>query len=197
MTLELNDFEIKEFKYYLYKEEFIDFIKIEIQNFPDEDVGFFVELYNMRERKRILNFKKNKERNIKYVFITIQDFQRRMCDIDKLLLFIKRIEYLYEHGYWIIESGKADPPNIHLHLLVKIINPRKHKGCLIINWGKLFNNNIGDSDYYKLTQHRDCKGMPPYEQWKDEKIDYFNNKLKGDHKNSVELNLSGVFGGSG
>ena len=38
--------------------------------------------------------------------------------------------------------------------------------------------------------------MPPYGQWLEEKYDYFKNESKGEHKNSVDLNLRGA-GGAG
>ena len=36
--------------------------------------------------------------------------------------------------------------------------------------------------------------MVPYEEWLAEKRDYFENDLKGSHKNTVDLGLAGTFG---
>lgn len=136
----------------------------------------------------------------KYCFITIQDFQRRMCDIDKLQLFLKNIGYMYESGEWIIESGKSKDEknyNLHIHMLVKIKDSAKnHKQVMNIKWMKQFNTSLNDSDYYKMTQHRDCDSMPTYEDWLVEKRSYFVNDVngKGGHVNTVDLELRGAWG---
>lgn len=137
-----------------------------------------------------------KEKN--YVFITLQDFKRRLSDLDKLLLFIKRIGYMYDNGIYVIETGKSEKEedfNIHIHLLVKIGNHVKnHKEVMNLKWMALFDTNLYDKDYYKLDQHRRSKKMPHYEDWLVEKRDYFVNDLKGTHKNTIDLGLAGTFG---
>lgn len=130
----------------------------------------------------------------KFVLITIQDFQTRLEDIEKLEQFIKRIAYMYNAGFWVIESGKADPPNVHIHLFVQIKNSKKHKAQLNIHWMKLFKTNLqGKNDYYHIKQWRDTPDMPSYDNWCKEKIDYFTNENKGTHANVVDLNLRGEF----
>lgn len=133
----------------------------------------------------------------KFTFITIQDFQRRMCDIDKFVKFVNSISYMYEAGKWIIESGKnldKDEYNLHLHMLVKIRdNVKNHKKVLNIKWMRQFNTNLYDSDYYLMKQHRDVKGMCSYDDWITEKLEYFDNSKKGDHKNTEDLGLNGEF----
>lgn len=159
----------------------------------DEDLGTLWNVYELKIKKqKIIDKKLNKESN--YVFITLQDFQRRLSDLDKLNIFISNIKYLYAEGYYCIESGKADPPNLHIHLLVKIINPKKHKEKLNREWIKLFDSSLYDKDYYLLKQWRESHLMPPYNQWVNEKLDYFDNEKKGLHANSIELNSRGSWG---
>lgn len=133
----------------------------------------------------------------KFVFITIQDFKRRMCDLDKLQKFIKTISYMYESGQWIIETGKNEDSenyNIHIHLLVRIGDHIKdHKKILNIKWTNLFDTDLYDKDYYDISQHRKSKKMPDYEDWLEEKKKYFINDLKGSHKNTEDLGLTGFF----
>ena len=68
-----------------------------------------------------------------------------------------------------------------------------------IEWYKKFKTNIHPkgTDFYKLSQHRDCVGMPPYNQWVEEKLDYFKNELKGEHENYRDLTLEGGIGAIG
>lgn len=133
----------------------------------------------------------------KMVFITIQDFQRRMCDLEKLQQFIKSIAYMYSKGNWIIETGKQQEQenfNIHIHLFV-CIRPtcKNHKKVLNTKWMKYFSTSMYESDYYLIKQHRDVKGMPTYNDWCQEKLDYFDNALKGSHANTIDLELTGTF----
>lgn len=138
--------------------------------------------------KKIIKPKKSK----KFCFITLQDFKTRVEDIEKLKLFLKRIAYMYEEGYWVIESGSSI--NVHLHMLVKIKDSCKnHKAVLNAKWESLFLRSIATNDYYKLQQHRDCDSMPSYEDWCEEKINYFDNLKKGSHKNVVDLDQCGTF----
>lgn len=142
--------------------------------------------------------KDSKER--KFAFITIQDFQRRMCDVDKLKQFMSSISYMYEMGEWVIESGKnpsKDEYNLHIHMLVRIRpQVKNHKKVLDIKWRKHFNTSLYDSDYYLIKQHRDSPAMPSYDEWLAEKRSYFTNTVegKGSHINSEDLGLRGVWG---
>jgi hypothetical protein len=161
------------------------------------DVGLPKESYfNYLERLKIPN--KSNER--KFVFITIQDFKRRECDIEKLRTFIDRIAYMYDAGFWIIESGKQskiEDCNFHLHILVQIKKSIKnHKQVMNAKWTALFDTDLTKKDYYLMKQWRKSKDMPEYNDWLQEKLDYFDNKKKSDHSNTFDLNLVGNFGGN-
>ena len=143
---------------------------------------------------RKIKLKEPKEQ--KLVFITIQDFQRRITDLDKMRQFIKKCEYIFSECYWCIESGKVPLPdsNLHIHMLCKYNNSKKGKNQLCIEWSKLFDTNLRDSDYYLLRQHRDCNQMPSYQQWVEEKLEYFENEKKGNHENVIDLDARGQWG---
>lgn len=147
----------------------------------------------LKSKKNEMNL--NKLKNSKCVWITIQDFKRRVEDLDKLKTFIQRTKYLYEERLWCIESGKSDPPNVHIHMLCKIINSKKHKGKLNLEWMKLFDTNLNHEDYYLCKQWRESPEMPPYEQWIEEKKNYFYDELKGNHSNVLDLGARGGHGG--
>ena len=157
-----------------------------------DDMGAPLELYEKYIEK--LHYpKKNKEN--KYVFITIQDFKRRHNEVEKLETFIKRIAYMYDAGFWAIESGKQkkiEDCNYHIHLLVQIKKKIKnHKQVLNAKWTALFDTDLRDKDYYLMKQWRKSKDMPSYEDWVEEKKNYFTgNKLE--HSNSFE-SLHGTF----
>lgn len=134
----------------------------------------------------------------RFVFITIQDWKRRHTDSEKLKTFIERIAYMYDAGFWIIESGKQpklEDCNFHIHLLVQIKKSIKnHKKVLNAKWVGLFDTNLYNKDYYKMKQHRPSKDMPSYDDWYIEKLDYFDDAKKGlEHKNSFNMELSGTF----
>lgn len=179
------------YKNYLESQHFLDWCKM-IGLPEDESIYNVIPFYDKYCFK--LN-KKQKDRIVNYCFITLQNFLCRKKDIDKMLLFLNKIGYLYESGDWIIESGKSE--NLHIHMLVKIIDPKKHKNKLNIEWNKIFDNNITDKDFYKLTQWRKSKLMPNYEQWVNEKLEYFKGETKGSHKNKEDLGLQGSFSGGG
>lgn len=132
----------------------------------------------------------------KAVFITLQDFKRRESDFEKLKVFCKNIEYIFDEFCWIIESGKSVPLNLHVHIL-GIINNKNAKRAIKIEYNKLFGDDITEKDYYDCKQWRNTKKMPPYQQWLSEKLDYFKNNLKGDHKNTIDYTDSGGYGVSG
>lgn len=162
------------------------------ENTIDEDLNTLYEIFTLREKK-FQRKKKNLNCESKFVWITIQDFKRRISDLDKLKLFISNIKYLYSECTWCIESGKVPPPdsNLHIHMLCKIINPKKHKNKLNMEWIKLFDTNLYTKDYYLLKQWRESPQMPPYNQWVNEKLDYFVQESKGTHENSIDLNCRG------
>lgn len=128
------------------------------------------------------NYKRNKSKyenkDKKYVFITLQNFQLRHKDIEKMELFLKRIKYLYlDDGFAVIESGSnkiLEDCNYHFHLFVKIKDNNRHKSKLKLEFMKLFNMDIGIEDYYKLQTWNESDKMPPYDQWVTEKIEYMN-----------------------
>lgn len=160
----------------------------------DHEGAALEEYYHYLERLKIPNIKQDR----KFVFITIQDFKRRECDIEKLKTFIDRIAYMYDAGFWIIESGKQSKIqdcNFHLHLLVQIKKSIKnHKQVLNAKWTALFDTDLTKKDYYQMKQWRKSKDMPEYEDWVQEKVDYFCNKKKSSHSNTFDLNLIGNFG---
>ena len=195
-----NDFDCQRYEKDLYNkcEKFRTFVndvragKL-YENAKDESLLTLKEYFDLWEKKQA-KIKKKKEREPNFCFLTIQDFQRRIEDLDKIQIFISNIKYLYSECYYIVEAGKSDPPNVHLHFLAKIINPRKHKQKINLEWTKLFDTNLYDNDYYKLTQWRKSELMPDYDQWVKEKLEYFDNTKKGTHQNSIDLGISGSWG---
>lgn len=188
--------DIEKFNNYVNNPEFIDFcIRKELFEGQKNScgIGFAMEFFDLYLKK--YKKKEKVERVAQYCFLTLQNFLCRKKDIDKMLLFLKKIDYLYESGEWIIESGKSE--NLHIHMMIKIIDPKKHKNKLNIEWNKLFDNNITDKDFYKLSQWRKSKLMPSYEQWCLEKLDYFKDETKGNHANKEDLGLRGSFAGGG
>lgn len=149
------------------------------------------------------NFCKRNLNKHKKLWITIQDFKRRPQDLQKLETFIRRIDYLIKEGDYCIESGSVEPPNsnLHIHMLVKYKDVRHAKQKVNIEWQKLFpDSSLYDFDsnkrpVYKTMQHRESPKMPSYEQWLEEKLEYFENEAKGAHSNSVDLGCRGRFSG--
>lgn len=160
------------------------------RNCPD---NCFIKIQNLR---LFDNHLKKSNDNKKMNFITIQDFKRRITDLDKLQLFCNRIGYLFEEGYYCIESGKVPLPNsnLHIHILGKYKNSKKAKGKICLEWSKLFDTNLCENDFWKLKQWRNSPDMPPYEQWVQEKKDYFINEMKGNHENVIDLGARGAWG---
>lgn len=151
-------------------------------------------MYNKKCNKELCSYRKRTKtkKSKKFCFITLQDFLTRIEDIEKLKLFLKRINYMYEEGYWVIEQGSSI--NVHLHMLVKIKDSCKnHKSVLNAKWEGLFMRSITNKDYYKLQQHKDCDAMPSYDDWCQEKLDYFDDAKKGEHGNATDLKCSGTF----
>lgn len=148
------------------------------------------------EARQTRKKKKNASKN--FVFITINDLQTRMKDIEGLLQFIKRISYMYSEGHWVIETGKNEEEkdfNIHIHLLVKIKDCiHNHKTSINAKWMGVRDTSLYDLDYYQLDQHRKSDDMPEYDDWVIEKMTYFDNDKKGTHTNTIDLELSGQFG---
>ena len=64
-------------------------------------------------------------------------------------------------------------------------------------WTKLFKDStLYDFDSNKnpvfyVKQHRDSDKMPPYSQWLQEKLDYFEDEKKGSHQNAIDLGARG------
>lgn len=153
-----------------------------------------LELYFDYISKRHKLNKINKDK--KFVFITIQDFQRRITDLEKLKQFLNKIEYIFEECHYCVESGKVPLPdsNLHIHLLAKYRNSKKGKNQLCIEWSKLFNTDLRDKDFFQLRQHRNSPDMPKYEDWIQEKLDYFDQEKKGNHENVIDLDVRGSWG---
>lgn len=111
----------------------------------------------------------------RYVFLTLQNFQLRHKDVEKMELFINKIKYLYKEGLSVIESGSQtiqDDCNYHIHIFAMIKNNKQHKQKIKLEFIKLFNQDITIKDYYKLQTWNSSESMPPYKQWFDEKMDY-------------------------
>ena len=151
---------------------------------------------HLERRIRLSKEKKAQGPSTKCVFLTLQTFKNRMADLDAMILFCSRIQYLYDGCMWCIETGKVPLPdsNLHIHLLGKIKNSRKHKDAVCREWSKLFNTDLRSADFWNLRQHRDCPEMPSYEQWFNEKLEYFEDEKKGSHQNCLDL---GARGGQG
>ena len=64
--------------------------------------------------KVALKKEKKSKAGAKFVFITIQDFKRRIGDLENLQQFIKRIKYCFTEAIYCIESGKVPLPNSNL-----------------------------------------------------------------------------------
>lgn len=185
-----------------YRDNFKLFIDSGEFSVEEHGIETLYEVFLMRQKiteKLKLKKKKLDNKVSNFVFITIQDFSRRLEDLDKLNLFISNVKYLYSEGHYCIESGKVPPPNcnLHIHMLVKIINPKKHLQKLNMEWIKLFDTSLKNKDYYLLKQWRSSPLMPPYDQWVNEKLDYFEQEKKGTHENSIDLNSRGAWGAEG
>ena len=87
------------------------------------------------------------------MFLTIQDFKRRVGDIEKLQLFISRIKYHWVEARYCIESGKVALPNsnLHIHLFGRMANCRKCKQRMNIEWCKLFDTSLTEEKPSKLN----------------------------------------------
>lgn len=158
---------------------------------------FFPPILSITDENKIYDlYDKKYLKKKKACFITLQDFRRREADFPNLVKFCKNIEYIFEEFAWIIESGKSEPLNLHVHIL-GIINNKNAKRSIKIEYNKIFGDDITEKDFYDCRQWRNSKKMPPYEQWLQEKLDYFINNLKGDHANKIDYTSSGGFGVSG
>lgn len=106
-------------------------------------------------------------------------------NINTLINFGEKISFLYNEYYFVVESGKhAASPHLHIHILGKIKNSKKHLQMLRAKWEQLCNFAIDwKSDDYLLKQYRKHPDMPSYQDWIDEKIKYFTNDYKGTHQN--------------
>lgn len=173
-----------------------------LQDLVDKGYGFwgpkhfeFTEAYHKHNNDCRALQKKKKNTSKKFIFITIQDFQRRMEDLEKLQSFIRRISYMYDEGFWVIETGgKETDFNVHIHMIVKIkASAKNHKSVMNIKWTSFFNTDLNHKDYYLVKQHRDGPDMVPYDEWLQEKMEYFDNDLKGSHQNTIDLKLRGIF----
>ena len=145
------------YKHLLESEHFLKWCK-DIKYPDDESIYGLEEFYWKfceKEKKKIL--KDSKERVAQYCFLTLQNFLCKPEHTDQMILFIKKVEYLYEHGWWIIETGKSD--NLHIHMLVKIIDPKRHKRKLNIEWNKIFGKEEDMTKLRTKSLFRATKGI--------------------------------------
>lgn len=126
----------------------------------------------------------------KQVFITYQNF--RIHDkkgLNNLKLWMNNISYLFINVNWIIEHGKKEKPNYHIHILGTIRNSKNFKRNISIEWNRIFKTvfHPKNTDFYLLKQWSASELMPPYIQWLREKQKYFEQDAKGDHGNWIDL----------
>lgn len=148
------------------------------------------------KKKSELKILKKQGKSDKLFFLTIQDFKRRIPELEKLKHFVKQCEHIFAECYWCIESGSVAPPdsNLHIHMLARYHNSKKGKNQLCIQWSKLFDTNLRDSDFFHLKQWRESPAMPTYSDWVKEKIEYFDDERKGSHQNALDLGARGHWG---
>lgn len=145
--------------------------------------------------KRCYKKWKNSLKDPKFFWLTLQDFQVPMAELDKYILFCKNIRYLFKNMLYVIETGKhSDNPNIHVHILGNYNDPKHGKRNIKTEYMKLFSRDITAKDYFLMKQWRKCSAMPPYDQWLQEKTLYLvDNENKGTHANFMCLaHLPGV-----
>lgn len=167
-------------------QEIVEYLKVK---YPEDWEEYFRESFESPSLKRIIlkNIAAGKVGDKKALFITIQNWKLHSIeDQQRLEQFCKRIEYLFEHIKWCVESGKSDPPNYHLHLLCKSLRSKTMKRDMGVIWYKIFGYEMHPrgTDFYHCKQHRDAKGMPKYQDWVREKEEYFEEQLKGSHSNT-------------
>jgi len=175
-------------------EEIYQYLKLK---YPEEYQKYYEESFESPSLKRVIlkNIAFNKTGDKKALFITIQNWRCHTTDDQqKLIQFCKRTEYLFEAVKWCVESGSADPPNYHLHLLGKSLRSKTMKRDMGVTWYKIFGYEMHPkgTDFYFVKQHRDAKGMPKYSDWILEKKEYFNDQLKGDHSNRFPSVVGGT-----
>lgn len=167
------------------------------RKYPEEYEDYFQEQFESPSLRRVImkNIAFEKVGDKKFIFITLQNWKlHTIDDQQKLVQFCQRIEYLFEDIQWCVESGKADPPNYHLHILGKSLRSKTMKRDMGVIWYKIFGYEMHPkgTDFYHVKQHRDAKGMPKYEDWLSEKTEYFENQLKGDHSNTEPSIVGGT-----
>ena len=137
-------------------------------------------------------------------FITIAPSKYRVPipytaeNIATLKNFGERIAFLYDPYYFVVESGKdAAAPHLHIHILGKIKNSKKHLDQLRSKWTQLCGFVIDwKSDDYDLRKWRSHPDMPTYDEWIAEKVSYMTDDFKGTHSN-FEILMGGPGGPGG
>lgn len=127
--------------------------------------------------------------------------------------FIKRLKVMLntiKNKYWdeylvVIEGGKEND-HLHVHALVKVKRDPKNSSKIKAGharyvqnlWGATFydhgdkkvgallGKNSKDPEYYQES-HNESPNMISYEEWIQEKVNYCDNQLKGDHSNGEEI----------
>lgn len=167
------------------------------EKYPEEYEEYFQEQFESPSLRRVImkNIQTLKHGDKKQIFITIQNFKLHTeDDQQRLLTFCKRIEYLFSTIKYVVESGKSETPNYHVHILGKSLRSKTMKRDMGILWYKIFGYEMHPrgTDFYHVKQHRDAKGMPGYDDWIKEKVEYFDQQLKGDHSNRFPSIVGGA-----
>ena len=129
---------------------------------------------------------------------------------------IKKMKAMLNHlksEWWeeylvVIEKGKSGD-NLHFHALVKTRTTKNHARAIQFAWGDTFYpwgkqkdgrlKTIKGDHEYLVKQHnksdkkdKSKKKMVPYNEWIQEKVNYFNDSLKGSHSNKDEIVGGGI-----
>lgn len=167
----------------------MDYFESQCEN-TDFEIDEFTYLWDTSKSWRTKILKKVEPVEKKQVFITYQNFKiHTKFDLEKLKLWLNNIDYLLDNSKWVIEHGKKEKPNYHVHILATIKNSKNFKRNISIEWNKIFKNvfHPKGTDFYLLKQWSMSEHMPPYIQWLQEKEDYFEQDSKGEHGNWIDL----------
>lgn len=174
--------------------EVYDYLEQKCKESEDTTIDEYIYCWDTSKsfRNKLLG-KLNKGKK-KKVFITYQNFKfHTIEDLEKMKIFMSKIDWLFDDWKWIIEHGKNEKPNYHFHILGAITESKNFKRNMGIEFNKIFNLPLHpkSTDYYNMRQWNKSDKMPPYDQWVSEKLDYFNNDIKGNHSNWMDIKAQG------